>query len=107
MPENWTSLAADEVVTVNGEAIGSEPHGGSVAVHCLAVVPEFQGKGVGRALFNAYIEYIKSGVVRADRIVIIAHDHLIRFYESFEFGNEGPSACAFGGGGWFDMELIV
>ncbi|KAI9046017.1 uncharacterized protein KD926_005963 [Aspergillus affinis] len=107
MPENWTSLPADEVVTVIGEAVGSESHGGSVAVHSLAVVPEYQGKGVGRALFNAYIEYIKSGAVRADRIVVIAHDHLIRFYESFGFRNEEPSACAFGGGGWFDMELKV
>ncbi|BCR91753.1 GNAT family N-acetyltransferase [Aspergillus chevalieri] len=101
MPQDWKLLADDEVVMVNGEVVGSEPKGGSVAVHSLAIKPAYQGKGVGRSLMNAYIEYMKSGAVHAEQIVIIAHDHLIRFYESVGFENRGPSACQFGDGGWF------
>lgn len=107
MPQDWQLLADDEVVMVNGEVVGSEPKGGSVAVHSLAIKPAYQGKGVGRSLMNAYIEYMKSGAVHAEQIVIIAHDHLIRFYESVGFENRGPSACQFGDGGWFDLVCTI
>jgi L-amino acid N-acyltransferase YncA len=103
MPANWQSLPVDKVASVNGRIIGSEPIGGSVAVNSLAVVREYQGKGVGRALTNTFIRYIRSGGVAAERIVIIAHDYLIKFHESFGFESEGESECLFGGGGWYDM----
>ena len=67
MPQNWQSLAADKEVTVDGEAMGSEPRGGNVAMRSLAITPAYQQKGVGRGLMNAYIEYIKwCCVCRAD-----------------------------------------
>jgi GNAT superfamily N-acetyltransferase len=103
MPQDWQLLAPNEVVIVDGEVAGNDRNGGSVAVHSLAIVPEYQGNGIGRALMDAYILYIKSAAVSANRIVIIAHDHLIRFYESIGFQTQGPSSCQFGGGGWSDM----
>lgn len=107
MPQNWQPSAANEVVVVDGEVIGNDQNGRSVAVHSLAIVPEYQGKGIGRALMDAYIQYIKSAAVSADRIVIIAHDHLIQFYESIGFRTQGPSSCHFGGGGWCDMVCLT
>ena len=52
---------------------------------------------------DEYIEYARNGIEMAQSIVIIAHDHLIRLAESFGFKNLGPSPCAFGDGGWYDM----
>lgn len=110
MPKNWQSPASndeDETCVVDGQVIGNDKNGRNVAVHSLAVVPEFQRKGVGRALMNEYIRYMRGFSVSVDGIVIIAHGHLIRFYESCGFENLGPSPCAFGGGGWYDMVSIV
>ena len=106
MPKNWqppTNNAEDETCVVDGQVIGNDKNGRKVAVHSLAVVPEYQGKGIGRALMNEYIRYISGFSASVDGVVIIAHGHLIRFYESCGFENLGPSPCAFGGGGWYDM----
>ena len=39
----------------------------------------------------------------ADRIALLAHDHLIRMYEGLGFANKGKSAVRFAGGGWTDL----
>jgi hypothetical protein len=39
----------------------------------------------------------------ADRMSLVTHDHLIKFYEALRFVNKGTSQCTFAGGGWFDM----
>ncbi|KAE8415276.1 acyl-CoA N-acyltransferase [Aspergillus pseudocaelatus] len=101
MPKNWDG--SRDVVQVNGEAVGNDVNGRFVGVHSLAIRTGYQGKGLGRALMDEYIESARNGIESAQSIVIIAHDHLIRFYESFGFKNLGPSPCAFGGGGWYDM----
>lgn len=110
MPKNWqppTNNDEDETCVVDGQVIGNDKNGRNVAVHSLAVVPEYQGKGIGRALMNEYIRYVSGFSASVDGVVIIAHGHLIRFYESCGFENLGPSPCAFGGGGWYDMVSIA
>lgn len=104
MPEKWNGSC--DVVTVDGHVIGNDGNGRFVGVHSLAIRPEYQGKGLGRALMDEYIKYVRHSIDSSQSIVIIAHDHLIRFYESFGFKNLGPSPCAFGGGGWYDMVSI-
>ena len=101
MPKHWNG--GHDVVVLDGQVIGNDANGHNIGVHSLAIRPEYQGKGVGRSLMAAYIEYVRSSMESSESIVIIAHDHLIQFYESFGFKNLGPSPCAFGGGGWYDM----
>lgn len=84
------------------EAVGHEEGGRTIAIHSLAVLPEHQGKQIGSTLMKSYIHRIREALI-ADRIAIIAHDHLVPFYESFGFENHGPSKCQFGGGGWVDL----
>ncbi|CAI7623812.1 unnamed protein product [Penicillium pancosmium] len=103
MPENWRTLARNEAFTANGEVIGNDPNGTAIAVHSVAISPEYQGKGVGRAMVAAYIQYIKDAKIPAECIMLIAHDYLVRFYESTGFENCGNSHCQFAGGGWFDL----
>lgn len=39
----------------------------------------------------------------ADRVALLAHEHLIRMYEGMGFVDKGKSAVKFGGGGWTDL----
>lgn len=99
LPPNWRSA---RVVTENGEIVGHDEYGSTIAIHSLAVLPEYQGKQVGSTLMKSYIQRIREAAI-AERISIIAHDHLVPFYQSFGFENRGPSKCQFGGGGWTDL----
>ena len=99
LPANWKNERAS---VEDGQAVGHEEGGSTIAIHSLAVDPKHQGKQVGSTLMKSYIHRIREAQI-ADRIAIIVHDHLIPFYESFGFESHGPSKCQFGGGGWVDM----
>ncbi|KAB8262740.1 hypothetical protein BDV32DRAFT_147288 [Aspergillus pseudonomiae] len=105
MPSNWQSHSPYDPVIIDGEVIGNDPRGTNIAVHSVAVLPAYQGTGVGNYLVKEYVEYIRNAEIEADRIVLICHDYLIRFYESAGFVNRGLSRCQFAGGGWVDMVL--
>lgn len=95
----------DMAVPAAGQAdskLGHKEHGRTICIHSLAVLPEYQHRGLGKTLVKAYLQRMESHAV-ADRAALIAHDHLIPFYEQFGFVNKGASAAQFGGGGWFDM----
>lgn len=102
MPEDWRSLPLGKPWTVGGQLIGNDPLGKTVAVHSVVMTPEFQGGGIGRAFVRDYVDYVK-GNIDGERLALIAHDHLIGFYESCGFKNLGVSEVGFAGGGWFDM----
>jgi predicted N-acetyltransferase YhbS len=99
LPSDWKS---ERWTFEGGQAVGHEEGGRTIAIHSLAVLPEHQGKQVGSTLMKSYIHRIREAQI-ADRIAIIAHDHLVPFYESFGFESHGPSKCQFGGGGWVDL----
>ena len=96
LPENWQRSS-----TVSAD-VGHQEAGRTICIHSLAVLPEFQGKGFGRMLLRAYIQRMESAQI-ADRIAIIAHKGLIRYYEDAGFRSLGESKVQFGGGGWVAM----
>ena len=82
--------------------LGNKQEGRTAAIHSLAVLPDFQGKGLGSTLMKAYLDRLaKQDVV--DRVALIAHENMIPYYQKFGFKNKGKSSAQFGGGGWFDM----
>lgn len=90
------------IPTDSQPALGNRPEGRTAAIHSLAVLPQFQHKGLGSTLMKAYLDRLaKQDVV--DRAALIAHEEMIPYYEKFGFKNKGKSAAQFGGGGWFDM----
>ena len=99
MPANWRNERSS---VENGKTVGHDEYSGTIAVHSLAVLPEHQGKQVGTTLMKSYIQRIKEASI-AERIVLIAHDNMVPYYEGFGFENRGPSQCQYGGGSWFDM----
>ncbi|CZT19512.1 related to polyamine acetyltransferase [Ramularia collo-cygni] len=104
--------AAGETVTDDDMAVpapgqidpklGHKEHGRTICIHSLAVLPEYQHRGLGKTIVKAYLQRMQRQEV-ADRVALIAHDYLVTYYEQFGFVNKGESAAQFGGGGWIDM----
>ena len=58
----------------------------------IAVHPDFQGKGVGKALFSAFLEEVATSrpdILRVELISRESNSKAIRFYESLGFKQEG------------------
>jgi GNAT superfamily N-acetyltransferase len=102
VPADWQTKKRSLPDADDKDYLGHEDQGGTIALHSLAVKAEHQRKSVGSTLMKSYIQRIKEAAI-ADRIALLAHDHMVPFYQSLGFENYGPSACTFGGGGWFDM----
>jgi GNAT superfamily N-acetyltransferase len=102
MPEKWQERS-EVALDSNGGIIGHDPAGRFIGVHSVAVRTEHQGKGLGRDLMKEYAKYVRDTISPVDSVVLIAHGHLLRFYESVGFKNLGPSPSDFAGGGWYNM----
>jgi GNAT superfamily N-acetyltransferase len=76
--------------------------GGTICLHSLAVAPEFQKLGLGTILLKSYIQRMKDARC-AERIALLAHDHLVPFYTSLGFENMGASSVTSCGSGWKNM----
>ena len=43
----------------------------------------------------------------ADRIALLAHDHLVKMYEAMGYEHRGKSDVNFGSGGWNDLVRVI
>lgn len=82
--------------------IGHQENGRTLALHSLAVLPDYQGRGLGTALVKSYVQRMLESDV-ADRVALLTYDRLIPYYEHLGFEHIGRSRCKFGGGEWNDM----
>ncbi|KAL8950462.1 MAG: hypothetical protein Q9222_003502 [Ikaeria aurantiellina] len=95
-PADWRSVPPSSTNQ------GHQEHGRTLAIHSLAALPTFKGRGLGKIVMKSYIQRMEtSGII--DRIALLAHDHLVAYYEALGFHSLGRSQTKFGGGGWFDM----
>ncbi|KIW32977.1 uncharacterized protein PV07_04483 [Cladophialophora immunda] len=104
VPSNWKTRRSSLPTNDDKEPIGHQDMGGTICVHSLAVAPEFQKMGLGSILMKSYIQRMKDSKI-ADRIALLAHDHLVPFYTGLGFENMGPSAVTSHGGNWNNMIL--
>jgi GNAT superfamily N-acetyltransferase len=100
LPLDWQSPNPTEASN-----LGHKKAGRTVAIHSLAVLPEFQGDHLGTTFLNGFVKMVRDAKV-ADRIALITYEKLTTWYERFGFKSRGPSNCQYGGGGWFDMVCI-
>ena len=84
------------------EAIGHQEHGRTISIHSLGVLPAYQGRGLAKTIMKSYQQRMETSGI-ADRIALLAHDHLVRMYEGLGFVDKGKSAVKFAGGGWTDL----
>ena len=82
--------------------LGHKEEGRTLCIHSLAVLPEYQRRGLGKTLMKAYVHRMETHGV-ADRVALLAHAELVPYYEALGFEKQGESKATFGGGGWFDM----
>ncbi|KAL8676162.1 MAG: hypothetical protein Q9224_000861 [Gallowayella concinna] len=95
-PPDWRSRPS------LSERQGHHEQGRTIAIHSLAALPEFKGLGLGKIVMKSYMQRIESSGI-ADRVALLAHDHLVEYYETLGFRNTGKSETKFGGGNWYDM----
>ena len=95
-PPDWPSSASPS------DPRGHQEHGRTIAVHSVAVLPKYQGRHLGRTTLKSYMQRMETAGI-ADRISLLAHQQLFKFYEELGFVNKGPSECKSYGGGWYDL----
>lgn len=81
---------------------GHREDGRTIAIHSLCVLPSFQGRGLGKTILKSYQQRMETSGI-ADRVALLAHDHLVPMYEGMGFEARGKSNVRFGGGGWNDL----
>lgn len=80
-----------------------QPNGPYQAIFGLDVLPEYRGQGIAIELMNYFINCSKNRGKRG--IILTCKDHLITFYEQFDFRHKGVSLSVHGGSKWHDMVL--
>lgn len=78
-------------------------HAAYQAIFGLDVHPDHQHQGHAKALMNALMEQSKKEGRKG--MILTCKKHLIAFYESFGYVNQGISASVHGGVTWYDMLL--
>ena len=66
-PRDWNS----ENPTISD--LGHQEAGRTIVLHSVAILPQFQGRGLGRVLMQTYVQQM-NGAGIADRLALIAHD---------------------------------
>lgn len=102
LPDNWKTRRSSLPSNTDEKPVGHQETGGTICIHSLAVAPGYQKMGLGTILAKAYIQRLKDSKC-AERIALLAHDHLVPFYTALGFENMGPSSVTSCGGGWNNM----
>jgi ribosomal protein S18 acetylase RimI-like enzyme len=65
-PQDWQSKSPQP------SKLGHMGEGRTIAMHSVAVLPAFQGRGLGRILMMCYMQNMNGSGI-ADRLVLITH----------------------------------
>lgn len=85
--------------------IGHDPHGKNMVVFALAVLPEFQKRGIARRLMSKFVE--EACQCQKEKVLLICKRHLIAYYERMGFTHAGLSRSTHGGAEWHEMHLTL
>ncbi|KAJ7768365.1 acyl-CoA N-acyltransferase [Mycena metata] len=87
------------------------PGSSSVCIHSVCVSPAARGQGVGLKLLREYIARLETAYREKSapyqRILLITHENLRKFYEKAGFEWVGPSTVAHGSLPWYEMRIIL
>jgi ribosomal protein S18 acetylase RimI-like enzyme len=87
------------------QLIGHDPDGKNMVVFALAVLPEFQKRGIARQLMARFVEEARE--LKKENILLLCKQHLIAYYERLGFGHVGLSKSTHGGAEWHEMQLAL
>jgi ribosomal protein S18 acetylase RimI-like enzyme len=102
------SAATDKDDISDGELkqlIGHIPHGKNMVVFALAVLPEYQKRGIANQLMFRFVEDARER--KKENILLMCKQHLIAYYERMGFTHLGLSKSTHGGAEWHEMRLAL
>ena len=85
------------------ESGGHDPAGKNQMIFGLAVLPDYQRRGIGALLMQTLIDYARN--TGMDTVVLTCKEAKLAYYSRFGFENRGVSASVHGGVVWYDMVL--
>ena len=83
---------------------GHKEDGNTIAVHSVAVHPQWRRKHIGYLMMKDYVQKF-FGLCSADGMALLAHEDVQPFYHKHGFSKHGVSKSKFAGQDWIDMRL--
>jgi ribosomal protein S18 acetylase RimI-like enzyme len=77
------------------QLIGHEADGRNIVVFSLAVLPDYQRRGIAAALMEQFVE--RSRALGKERVLLLCKSELIRYYEKLGFRYVAQSLSSHGG----------
>lgn len=71
----------------------------------LDIAPQYQLQGLSRVFITKVLEEIKARKIYQGA-VFICKKHLVKYYATFGFVDEGISVCKHGGASWHQMRMV-
>jgi ribosomal protein S18 acetylase RimI-like enzyme len=87
------------------QMIGHAADGHNLVVFSLAVHPQYQGRGIARALLSRYL--VQAQQLGKQRVLLLCKANLVSLYTRFGFIDQGLSASTHGGAIWHTMEYRI
>ena len=87
------------------QLIGHAPHGKNLVVFALAVLPEFQKRGIASQLMSRFVEDARQR--KRENVLLMCKQNLIAYYERMGFTHVGLSKSTHGGAEWHEMRFAL
>jgi ribosomal protein S18 acetylase RimI-like enzyme len=87
------------------QLVGHDPLGKNMVLFALAVLPEFQRRGIARRLVERFVEEAKQS--KKKKVFLMCKQHLIAYYERLGFSHMGLSRSTHGGSQWHELCLSL
>jgi len=87
------------------QLIGHDAHGKNMVVFALAVLPEFQRRGIANQLMARFVEAARG--YNKENVLLMCKSHLIAYYQKMGFEHIGLSKSTHGGAEWYEMRLAL
>jgi ribosomal protein S18 acetylase RimI-like enzyme len=87
------------------QLIGHDPDGKNMVIFALAVLPEFQKRGIAKRLVQRFVEEARRN--KKEKVFLMCKQHLIVYYKGMGFDHVGLSRSTHGGSQWHEMRLSL
>lgn len=87
------------------QLVGHDANGKNMVVFALAVLPEFQKRGIAHRLMTQFLEEARAH--EKENVLLMCKSHLIAYYQKMGFMHVGLSKSTHGGAEWHEMRLAL
>jgi len=87
------------------QLIGHDINGKNMVVFALAVLPEFQRRGIAKQLMLSFVEEARRN--KKEKVLLMCKRNLIAYYQGLGFAHAGLSRSTHGGAEWHEMRLSI